>query len=240
MLREIKSEVNNVLRLELNESTICRFLHSQGFTRQKLQIVAKQRSDFERAVYVMELSVHKPNMLVFLDETGCDRRNAMRRYAYSIRGKPAKSHKLLVRGKRLNAIAFMSVCGILDCHIESEAVDGDVLYMCMQKYLLPHLLPYNGTNPHSIVIMDNASIHHVDGVVEMIQGVGALVIFLPPYSPDYNPIEEAFSKVKTLVKEYEASLEMDKMNIEEILLAAFSSISEKDCVDWIEHCGIYK
>ena len=112
--------------------------------------------------------------------------------------------------------------------------------MCVQKYLLPHLLPYNGTNPHSIVIMDNASIHHVDGVVEMIQGVGDLVIFLPPYSPDYNPIEEAFSKVKTLVKEYEASLEMDKMNIEEILLAAFSSISEKDCVDWIEHCGIYK
>ena len=130
--REIKSEVNNVLILELNESTICRFLHSQGFTRQKLQIVAKQRSDFERAVYVMELSVHKPNMLVFLDETGCDRRNAMRRYAYSIHGKPAKSHKLLVRGKRLNAIAFMSVCGILDCHIESEAVDGDVLYVCAE------------------------------------------------------------------------------------------------------------
>ena len=43
----------------------------------------------------------------------------------------------------------------------------------------------------------------------MIKGVGAMVIFLPPYSPDYNPIEEAFSKVKTLVKQYESDLEMN-------------------------------
>ncbi len=99
-------------------------------------------------------------------------------------------------------------------------MDGDVFYMCVQKYVLPHLMPYNGTNPHSVVIMDNASIHHVDGVVQMIQGVGALVIFLPPYSPDYNPIEEAFSKVKALVKGYETDLEMEEMDLEDIVLAA--------------------
>ena len=54
--------------------------------------------------------------------------------------------------------------------------------------------------------MDNASIHHIDGIVDMITSIGALVIFLPPYSPDYNPIEEAFSKVKTLIKAYESDL----------------------------------
>jgi transposase len=55
--------------------------------------------------------------------------------------------------------------------------------------------------------MDNASIHHVDGIMDLITGVGALLIFLPPYSPDYNPIEEAFSKVKTLIKAYEEEME---------------------------------
>ena len=50
------------------------------------------------------------------------------------------------------------------------------------------------------MIIDNCSIHHIPGVVEMIQEVGALVHFLPPYSPDYNPIEEAFSKVKTTLR----------------------------------------
>ena len=57
---------------------------------------------------------------------------------------------------------------------------------------------FNGVNPHSIVILDNASIHHVQGIVEMINEVGALVLFLPPYSPDFNPIEEVFSKLKAL------------------------------------------
>ena len=161
------------------------------------------------------MSVYKPEMLIFLDETGFDNRNVLRRYAYSFRGKPARSHKLLVRGEHLNAIAFMSIFGIIDCHIECGSVDGDQFYICVQKYLLPH----------SVVVMDNASIHHVNEVLEMIQRVGAMVIFLPPYSPDYNPIEEAFSKVKTLVKQYESDLEMNSMDIQDIVLSAFSSIT---------------
>ena len=51
--------------------------------------------------------------------------------------------------------------------------------------------------------MDNASIHHVDGITELIHGVGAIPLFLLPYSPDFNPIEELFSKLKTTIKLYE-------------------------------------
>ena len=54
-------------------------------------------------------------------------------------------------------------------------------------------MPFDGHNPHSVVILDNCSIHHIPEIVHMIQEVGALVHFLPPYSPDLNPIEEAFS-----------------------------------------------
>ena len=79
----------------------------------------------------------------------------------------------------------------------------------------------NGKNPHSVVIMDNASIHHVDGIMDLIAGVGALLIFLPLYSPDYNPIE-ASSKVKTLIKAYEEEVEMNHMNMTDIVLTAFS------------------
>ena len=152
------------------------------------------------------MSAYDPSVLIFLDETGCDRRNILRRRAYSFRGKPAVSHKLLVRGRHLNAIAFLSSSGIIDCRIKDGPVDGDQFYLCMQRYLLPHLMPFDGKNPHSVVIMDNVSIHYVDEVVQMIQGVGATIIFLPPYSPDYNPIEEAFSKVKTVIKDYESSI----------------------------------
>ena len=53
-------------------------------------------------------------------------------------------------------------------------------------------MPFDGSNPHRVVTIDNASIHHVDEVVQMIQVVGAMIIFLPQYSPDYNPIEDTF------------------------------------------------
>ena len=165
-----------------------------------MQIVAKQRDDYERAMFATEMSVYDPDMLIFLDETGCDRSNLLHCHAYSFRGKPAVSHKLLVRGRHLNAIAFMSSSGIINFHIEDGPVDSDQFYYCVQRYLLPHLMPFDGSNPHSVVIMDNASIHHVDELVQMIQGVGAMIIFLPPYSPDYNSIEEAFSKVKTVIR----------------------------------------
>ena len=213
MLTEIKSAVSIALNLDLNESTICRVLHSEGFYRQKIRIIAQQREEMQCAKYAARMSLIKPEMLVFLDKTGCDRRNLFRHYAYSLCERPATSHKLLARRKRLNAIAFERISGILDCHIESEAVDGDAFYMHVQKYLLPHLVPFDGTNLQSIAMMDNASIHHVDGIVEMIQSVGAVVTFLPPYSPDYSPTQEAFSKLKTLVKQYDTDLEM---NLEDI------------------------
>ena len=59
---------------------------------------------------------------------------------------------------------------------------------------MPILQPFNGSNARSVVVMDNASIHHVDRVVRSIQNTGALIRFLPPYSPDYNPLEESFPR----------------------------------------------
>ena len=66
----------------------------------------------------------------------------------------------------------------------------------MQATVLPHLMTFDGY-PRSVLVMDNCSINDVECIAEMIHEVGALIHFLPPYSPDYNPIEEAFSKVKT-------------------------------------------
>ena len=66
------------------------------------------------------------------------------------------------------------------------------MVMCVHTKLLPHLNPFNGFNAHLIVFMDNASIHLVDDIVDVIQQVGAMVMFLPPYLPDFNPIELLF------------------------------------------------
>ena len=126
--------------------------------------------------------------------------------------------------------------GMLDCKTVKHSVNGETFYDFIQTALLPHLMTFNGTNPHSVVIMDNCSIHHVDAVVQMIHEVGALVHFLPPYSPDYNPIELAFSKVKTNLRVLDSELFDDP---EDQVLAAFSTITVNNCQQWIHNSGIY-
>ena len=87
--------------------------------------------------------------------------------------------------------------------------------------------------------MDNAAIHHVEGINELIESVGALFIFLPPYSPDHDPIEEAFSSVKSYLKANEAILQVSG-DIESVLLAAFTNISADDCRAWFRDSGYRK
>ena len=93
----------------------------------------------------------------------------------------------------------------------------------------------------SIVVMDNASIHHVDGIVDMIQEVGAMVMFLPPYSPDFNPIEELFSKLKKTIKIkwFESQLENEEMDLETIVYSSLCQVSTEDCRGWNADSGIY-
>ena len=113
--------------------------------------------------------------------------------------------------------------------------NGDTFYDFIQIHLIPHLMPFNGYNPHSVVVLDNCAIHHVDEVKTMLHDVGVLVHYLPPYSPDLNPIEEAFSKVKYELKAYSE----DMLDIETLLLNCFTSISSEDCHGWVGHTGIY-
>ena len=84
--------------------------------------------------------------------------------------------------------------------------------------------------------MDNASIRHVDAVVELITAAGALVRFVPPYSPHLNPIEEVFSKIKAFLKANESAYQATSKP--RILVAhAFASVSSEDCIKYIRHAG---
>ena len=82
--------------------------------------------------------------------------------------------------------------------VEGNAT-GEVFVKFVLNCLLPILQPFNGTNSHSVVVMDNASVHHYEEVAD-ITGVGSIVCFLPPYLLELNPIENAFSKVKAFLR----------------------------------------
>ena len=116
---------------------------------------------------------------------------------YSLKGIRPVDHRILVRGVRYSAIPVVSMDGVHDVYLAEGSVNGDKFELFIRECLLPILSPFNGSNPRSIVIMDNASIHHVQNVIDLIEGqAGAKLIFLPPYSPDLNPVEQVFSTVK--------------------------------------------
>ena len=101
--------------------------------------------------------------------------------------------------------------------------------------LIPEMLPFNGLNSKSIVIMDNCSIHHIQPVADLFCKAGILLFYLPPYSPDLNPIELAFSYVKQYLKEHEDIMyTLPPVNL---IRAAFQSITPELCISWIKHCG---
>ena len=197
-LREIQASLISRFGVTVDVSTICRTLKFMGCTRQVIQRVALQRSDERRAKFMAEVSVFDPSMLIWIDESGCDRRNCMRKRGYSLRGLTPKDHRLMVRGTRYSAIPVMSIEGIHDVYLAEGNVNGEKFATFLRSCLLPILHPFDYNNPHSVVIMDNASIHHVEEVIE--EEAGAQLLFLPPYSPDLNPLEEVFSKIKGIMK----------------------------------------
>ena len=92
--------------------------------------------------------------------------------------------------------------GIHDVFIAEGTMNGEHFTTFVRNVLLLHLNPFNGVNPRSVVIMDNASIHHVDQVVDLIERqAGAKLCFLPPYSPDLNPAEGVFSQIKSIINQ---------------------------------------
>jgi len=184
-----------------------------------------------------EISIYDPKMFVWIDETGCDKRNSQRKYAYSVRGITPRDHRMLIRGTRYSAIGIMALEGILDVHVVSGTVNGERFTHFVTDTLLPVLKPFDGNNPLSVVIMDNASIHHVDDVVDAIENTAhAKVIFLPPYSPDLMPLEEVFSKVKYIIKDNDKVFQSTTMPTA-LLTMVFGMVTSEDCSGYVHHSG---
>ena len=188
------------------------------------------------AKYMADISVYDPDMLVWVDESGCDRRNTIRKYGYSIRGIPLCNQHLLVRGTRYSAIPVVSTAGVHDVYLAEGNINGEWFTQFVESCLLPILNPFNGVNQRSVVIMDNASIHHVDTVQDLIERAGARLIFLPPYSPDLNPVEGVFSQVKSMMKENHKLFEVSSCT-RTLLTMLFSMVSQQDCNGHISHSG---
>ncbi len=134
-----------------------------------------------------------PTRLVFLDETGITN-TLLRRYGRALRGARVHDHAPCARWQTSTFLAALRVTGLTAPGVFDGAIDGASFLAYIEQILVPTL------HPGDIVIADNLSAHKVAGVRQAIERVGATLCYLPPYSPDLNPIELCFAKLKALVR----------------------------------------
>ena len=144
---------------------------------------------------------------------------------------------MLVRGKRYSAIPVVSLQGIHYVYISEGTFNGERFAYFLRSCLAPFVQPFNWMNPCSVIVLDNASIHHVEEVTDVVENqMGARLIFLPPYSPDLKPAEEVFSKVKSLMKQNNTVFQACS-ETRVLITIAFSMVSREDCISYICHSG---
>jgi transposase len=197
-----------------------RLLSDCGYSLQVATDRALQRNDEERERYKdgLHAFVHDPAQLIFLDETQKDRNSSRRRRYWSPRGQSPFRDAYFEgsHGKRYTLMAacdingfVMEACDIVERETSAEdndptrgTVNRERFLLWIEEKLLPVLGKYLEGEPRSLVILDNASIHHGDEVKALIESTGAKVMYTAPYSPDLNPIELMFGEYKKGLKRY--------------------------------------
>jgi transposase len=176
-------------------------LEGDEFPAEKKSLHAHERdseaNQKRRIEFLEKIRETSPERLIYLDESGVTTQMT-RLYARSRDG--ARIHEAAPQGhwKMLTILGAMSSCGMIATMTIEEPTDGDIFLAYLDHVLCPKLRPGN------VVVMDNLSAHKVDGVRERIEAAGAELLYLPPYSPDLNPIEKAWSKLKLLLRSAQA------------------------------------
>lgn len=168
--------------------------------------------------------------MVFVDEAGVNLGMA-RRYGWSGRGRRLVMPAPFCRGKNVSVIGAICSLGMITELAVQGSVDEDILNVFLKDYLLPEL------KQGQVIIMDNVRFHKCKKIEQVIVDAGFSVIFLPPYCPDLNPMENAWSKVKECMRSA-AARTYDAL-IGAIRDAALS-ITGKDSLGWFAHCGYFK
>ena len=138
---------------------------------------------------------------------------------------------------RYSILPALSLDGILHVEVYDHPING-VNFLSFVEGLLERMQPW--PLPNSVLVMDNAAIHHVDGVREMVEAHGSCLIYLPAYSPDLNPIEEAFSSIKAWLHANHnyvlSEIEGDGADPYRVIWEAVHSVTLENAYGWFQHC----
>lgn len=194
---------------------------------QKKSPVASERDEEARALWRWLATRFDVRRLVFVDESGThismDRLRSRAPRGERAYGKVPKN-----RGKNMTLIASMSLDGMGESMCIEGATDAKAFEAYVEHFLAPSLAE------GQVVVMDNLGAHRPKKIRELIEARGAELVFVPSYSPDLSPIEQAFSKIKNILRKLGARTHEALL---EAMEEALRKVTPADAAGWFEHCG---
>jgi transposase len=180
----------------------------------------------QRVDYWQKIKDVRSEDLIFVDESGVNLA-MLRLYARALKGKRARGEKPQKRGRNISLITALSLEKILASRNIYGAVDG----VTFEGFIIKELVPLLWEGAY--VIMDNAKIHLGEMVREPIENAGAKLLYLSPYSPEFSPIENFWSKVKAILRKIKART---YQNLIDGIIDAMLQVTQQDIRNWFTHC----
>ena len=190
-------------------------------TEQERAEVQRPRAAFREAVPALE-----PSALVCVDESGSNQAMA-RDDGRAPRGPRAPGAKPVQRGRHVTMVGALGLVGVVAAMMVEGFVDGAAFLAFVQEVLVPHL-------PGQVGVLANLNAHKAAGVREAIEAVGARLLDLPPYAPDFSPIEECWSKIKAILRT-KAARTLERLW--QAITEALAAITSQDAQGWFTHAG---
>lgn len=213
--------------MQVSSATMSRAIQRLDWTLKKKTLRASEQKEAERAAWREQAQAFDASKLIFIDESGSNIA-LTRLYARSPKGK--RAYGAVPRNRRANItlLAALSLQGMGEALILEGSADSAVFEISIEQILAPTL------QAGHIVILDNLSTHLGDKVRLAIEARGCQLLFLPSYSPDFSPIEEAFSKLKAFLRRVGART---PEALQEAIGQALLMITPHDARGWFTHCG---
>ncbi len=190
-------------------------------------MAASERDEEARAAWREAVARLDPEQFVFVDESGTHT-SLTRRYGWAPHDQRATGSVPRNHGKNTTLVAALAPDGLHEPWLIEGAMTTETFEWYIRNELVPRL------RPGQVVVLDNLSAHKAASIRQAIESRGCDLLFLPPYSPDFTPIEQAFSKIKAILRGLGART---REALQEAIRLAIEAITPDDVAAWFAHAG---
>lgn len=218
----------------VSKDTVLRWLRKSDWRKKRIRFIATERDQELRNDWIRRLCQWKHYHLVFVDESAANERTKDRKHGWAPIGVRPTEKRTQKRSERWSVLPAYTSSGYITHEIYQGSYNTERFNQFIAERVLPLCNPFPA--PHSVIVLDNASIHRSPELRAMCEVKGVRLEFLPPYSPDYNPIEESFAELKAWMRKYRDLADSFDGNFAGFIELAVQSLTNKAGRHFITSC----